>query len=253
VSDQRFDEDALLDATRRVLSPTQEQSAQVLRATRAVLASTAAAAALAPTPASAAPHAPLPRAWLPSAIGAVSIAVVSGVIGYQLGLRTSERRSVRIDAVAEVSAPTPQALAVPATVPVARTPKVPSVPLAPSMPARAPSQRPTRAAAELSEPSASSMQAELDAMRRVDRALHDHDPRRALGLLYQLERDVPEGALTQEREAAFAMARCALGLGSAQQLERDFAARHPDSVYLARVHQTCGPDQRNAAQPDTHE
>ena len=53
----------------------------------------------------------------------------------------------------------------------------------------------------------------------------------------------------QERQAAFAMARCAAGLGSAPQLVAEFAARYRNSAYLARVRQTCAA--RDAAAPES--
>ena len=90
-------------------------------------------------------------------------------------------------------------------------------------------------------------------MRRVDRLLHDREPRRALALLYELDRNVPNGKLMQEREAAFAMARCVLGLVAPAQLAREFAERYPDSVYLARLRQLCPDDQRIEAPRETHE
>ena len=148
-------------------------------------------------------------------------------------------------------APAPAAQPVPRPEPPTTSAK-PAQAAAPAAPAPARSNA-TRATAAASEPGARSMQEEIDALRRVDRVLHDHDPRRALALLYELDRNVPSGKLMQEREAAFAMARCALGLGSAEQLASDFAARYPGSVYLQRVRQTCAPDQRNRAEPETHE
>jgi hypothetical protein len=56
-----------------------------------------------------------------------------------------------------------------------------------------------------------------------------------------------------EIKAAFAMARCQLGLGDARQLASEFSARYPGSVYQQRVHQSCTPDQRNHTEPETHE
>ena len=84
-----------------------------------------------------------------------------------------------------------------------------------------------------------SLQLELRALRNVERALRDQQPQRALELLGELDRDVPEGALVEERLAAFQMARCARGLGTPSRLRAEFSDAYPGSVYRARVEQTC--------------
>jgi hypothetical protein len=94
------------------------------------------------------------------------------------------------------------------------------------------------APAEL-EPPAQSLELEVRAMRAVERALRDEQPRRALELLADLDRTVPGGALAEERSAAFLMARCTLGFGTPAKLLREFEALHPGSVYLTRVAQAC--------------
>ena len=93
-------------------------------------------------------------------------------------------------------------------------------------------------------------------MRRVERALREQQPQRALGLLFELDRNVPNGMLMQERQAAFAIARCAARLGSAAQLAAEFASRYPNSPYIARVHDTCAEQsslQRIMPEPETHD
>jgi hypothetical protein len=88
-------------------------------------------------------------------------------------------------------------------------------------------------------PDPNSLQLELRALRNIERALRDNQPRRALELLAELDRDVPEGALAEERFAAFQMARCALELGTPTRLSAEFSVQYPNSVYRARVEQTC--------------
>jgi hypothetical protein len=85
-----------------------------------------------------------------------------------------------------------------------------------------------------------SLGAEVRALRAVERALRDGEPGLALALLRELDRAVPDGSLVEEREATAAIARCALGQAPfGVDLGRDFAERHPDSVYLSRVQQGC--------------
>jgi hypothetical protein len=78
-------------------------------------------------------------------------------------------------------------------------------------------------------------------LARVERSLRERNPLLALGLLGELDRDVPGGQLTEERQAARVMAHCALGSESAAKQARDFGKRHPGSAYLPRVEQACGP------------
>jgi hypothetical protein len=102
---------------------------------------------------------------------------------------------------------------------------------------------PLRAAAEPDldpvEPDPNALALELRALRRVERALRDGQPRRALALLGELDRDVPEGRLVEERLATFLMARCALVLGTPERLRRELTDSYPRSVYRARVEQSC--------------
>ncbi|HET6283143.1 MAG TPA: hypothetical protein VFH73_19450 [Polyangia bacterium] len=80
----------------------------------------------------------------------------------------------------------------------------------------------------------------MRALRSVERALRDHQPGMALALLLQLDRTVPSGKLSEEREATAIIARCALGeVPFGIDLPADFAERHPDSVYLRRIEQAC--------------
>lgn len=92
---------------------------------------------------------------------------------------------------------------------------------------------------------------ELDALRRVERALRENQPRRALALLRELDRRVPHGQLREERFAAISVARCMLDAAPKQVLRAQFTARYPDSVYLARVEQSCtDKSERDVLAPD---
>jgi hypothetical protein len=244
-------ERALLEAARRELSPTAADVSRVLHATRASLALGHASdmhSTSEQTPRSPLSAQKLALPWRTQVIGALSIAVASGAIGYALGLRAHEPQPRIITApsarAAEppLSAPVPQAIETQAVTPAmpARTP----------LPERSASARPAHGARDTTP---SSLKEEIDTMRRVDRLLHEREPRRALALLYELDRNVPNGKLLQERDAAFALARCALGLGTPAQLADEFEARYPGSVYLPRVRQQCPNDQRIPASAETHE
>lgn len=90
---------------------------------------------------------------------------------------------------------------------------------------------------------------EVRALRSVERALRDHDPRLALAILQQLDRAVPGGKLVEERRATAIMARCAAGDGPfGVNLAEDFASDYPESVYLGRVEQSCAPPRRDKGQ-----
>ena len=81
---------------------------------------------------------------------------------------------------------------------------------------------------------------EVRALRAVERALRDADPRLALAILQQLDRDVPQGKLVEERRATSVIARCSAGdVPFGVDLAEDFASDHPESVYLGRVEQSC--------------
>jgi hypothetical protein len=81
---------------------------------------------------------------------------------------------------------------------------------------------------------------EVRALRAVEHALRDDDPRLALAILQQLDRDVPKGKLVEERRATSVIARCSAGaVPFGVDLAADFAGDYPESVYLGRVEQSC--------------
>lgn len=275
--DPESEERALLEAVRRELSPTAADVSRVLRATQARLAAGDAASGgdAGSNDADFGKHATrsrlgsprLVRPWVVQVVGALSIAAASGVIGYALGRRSVERPRPTTSSVAEQTAkpevasrtraselarPEDEAQTSPRSEPAENLPRT-------AAPERSAAGRTTRSSAGrpagggVREATPSSLREELDTMRRVDRLLHDREPRRALALLYELDRSVPAGQLMQEREAAFAMARCALGLGDPEQLAREFADRYPGSVYSARVKQLCSAEQRIQSAAETHE
>jgi hypothetical protein len=92
----------------------------------------------------------------------------------------------------------------------------------------------------------SSLDAEVKALRSVERALRNREPRRALELLAQLDLTTANGQLLEERAAARAMALCderaasrTVDRAEAMQRVLEFSQRYPASVYFARVRRTC--------------
>ena len=85
-----------------------------------------------------------------------------------------------------------------------------------------------------------SLELEVRALRNAERALRDGNPGLALAFLQELDRQVPNGQLAEERDAAGTLARCARGdQPFGVNLAAEFTERHPGSVYRARVEQAC--------------
>lgn len=80
---------------------------------------------------------------------------------------------------------------------------------------------------------------ETDHVRRVRRALAQHDASLALLLLDELDRNVPNGRLMQERDAGRAIARCLQEPRRRAATRAAFERRHPSSVHQTRVAQAC--------------
>jgi hypothetical protein len=193
-------------------------------------------------------------------VGAAVVALVSGAIGYIVGYRAALIHNLRLQPSAAVrSAPIPsrRAAASVHTPTASDMTKLPS-PREPEQHESLAVDRPTptsTAARTKKAPVVSfekpheiakdpkndggSMEVELRALGRVELALREHHPQLALSILDGLDREVPDGQLGQERLAAFAVARCAIGLGSRAALLQEFERSHPDSVYLGRVKQSC--------------
>lgn len=221
-----LDPSSVLARARAGFSPTEADRARVLQAMNAKLAATPTAG---PQAGASAPRAGL--GWGAHLILAGVVAVTAGGIGYKLGVRAGR-----------------EAAPAPASSPDTRPPPSRTVlnPASPPPPVSAPSAAaPSAARPRLPRPvtvsPAASLEAELRALRSVERALREHEPGMALALLRELDRTVPDGKLVEEREATAAIARCTLGdLPFGVSPARDFADRHADSVYLERVEQACG-------------
>jgi hypothetical protein len=85
-----------------------------------------------------------------------------------------------------------------------------------------------------------SLAIEVRALRNAERALRDGNPGLALAFLQELDRQVPNGQLAEERDATATTARCARGdRPFGVNMVDEFVQRHPASVYRARVEQAC--------------
>lgn len=119
-----------------------------------------------------------------------------------------------------------------------------STPAAASTSAAPTSLRATRARVA-SAPRAPDLLAESQALARVQGALRDGEPDKALRLLAQQEQEFARGALHEERAAARALALCsAEGSAEGQRAAAAFAARYPQSVLSERVQSRCAAARR---------
>jgi hypothetical protein len=256
-------ESEMLLGARRALSPSAADQERVLLATRQALVVGSAAAAYAKATGGAASRAAV---WKQVA-SAISIAAVSGAAGYYAGSHAQparERAAIAQPAQPASTSPrAPEERAVAPNDTAADTaddvaPRVAGEHVAQDKPVVRVAARRSNAAAADPAPAAAPTRSreEITAMRRVERALREQQPQRALTLLFELDRSVPSGMLMQERQAAFAIARCAARLGSAVQLAAEFASRYPNSPYIARVRDACAQQrdaQRIGAPPETHD
>jgi hypothetical protein len=238
--DLELEEQRMLGAARREFSPDAEAMERVRVATGVAL--------LVPpgAPAAGSEASPLEVLWhapgLATRLAAAALLSVSaGLIGYGLGTQqpamSGESSRPRIVAPVIVSAARPAGPAVPAPVPDDVVTTAPSA-------TGAPPSRSTRARAEATHahepvPAADALQLELSTVKRVESELRVGNPARALMLLLELDQRVPGGQLREERSAAQAIARCALGSSDARELGEAFVAQFPGSVYEARVRQRC--------------
>ena len=217
----------LLARARAAWSPSAADQERVRRALGAALAAGAPSAAPSAAPGAA--------GWSARLLAAATIAAASGGIGYWAGTRAGHRELA------------PAALLAPSPTPVAPGPPLAPLSAPPSVtPLPSPSAAPLHhgvhpARHEAEAPAAAeSLAVEVRALRNAERALRDGNPGLALAFLEELDRQVPHGQLTEERDAAATLARCARGdhpIGV--DLASDFIERYPASVYRARVKETC--------------
>jgi len=170
----------------------------------------------------------------------LALAASTGAAGYALGVNAGRAHTAPRTTPTAAAPPPPAA-------PEAVEPSAPVHPV-PEPPARSTHARTSKVEAPRASavPSAappageSSLELETRLLARVERSLRDDNPRLALGLLGELEREVPGGQLEEERQAARVIAHCKLGSESAPKLAADFAARYASSAYRDRIRAACG-------------
>lgn len=232
------EESELLRAARSALEPTAAARSRVLASTLAASARGAAPKFFVEESAAAAGGAG--AAFLRRAVPYVAGAfLLGGVGGYFAGHSAGLRASVAPPLPVVASAALPSGPQAPAE-PVQLLPAEPGVGAVvtkaePSREVRALSSAPPAAPSALSPEQ--SLEEELRALRRTERALREHNPLLARAVLAELDRTVPNGKLQEERAAAAAVAACQLEPSSARVEE--FAAKFRSSVHFERVRQAC--------------
>jgi hypothetical protein len=234
------DPSEVLARARRSWSPEAGAAERVRRGLEAKLAA-GAATARAPSAGRPAP------VWPARLLLAGAFAAATGGAGYWAGYRAGRRA-----APGPRAAPTASVAQAASVASFSGPPPPPAPPAAVAHPIHAaiaaPSFVPTRRGTHGGRQGADgtparengSLAIELRALRNAERALRDGRPGLALAFLQDLDRQVPHGELTEEREAAATLVRCARGdQPFGVSLAEEFSARHPTSVYRARVEQAC--------------
>jgi hypothetical protein len=251
-ADLESGERAFVERARRALSPKPAQLMSVRRSLEAAV--TASAVAATPSAARAAGAAKGSLApWASKLVLIAVTAAAAGTTGFWAGHRTARRETPPLAAPLR-SAPSEGRPSITTLTAVEGDPPSPPEPkLHPRVTAasrRAATAAPA-GAGRADDDSGASLANEVRGLRSVERALRDGRPGLALALLTALDREVPDGKLSEEREATAVMARCALGDGPfGVDLEADFAERHPASVYLERVRQSCATGRAARGQTD---
>jgi hypothetical protein len=230
-------ETALLAAARRGLAPTPGDAARVRIAVDAAVRASSPAPQSGTAPASKLGSAPVHWARVAAAL---ALAGATGAGGYALGFRAGYAQNAAHGVSPVVVAHPASSVAERTESPPALVASAdPTLPLAP--PRRTVTEPPHASAAPpvASAAAESPLEVETRLLARVARALSADNPRLALGLLGELDREVPGGQLEEERQAARVIAHCRLGTESASKLAGDFTARYAESAYRERIRTAC--------------
>jgi hypothetical protein len=255
MSDFAPEELAVLARARRGLSPSARDAARVRAAVDVAVTAGAMPSASGGEPRPGLTSSAAPGMTAAAKLGAVvALAAATGFGGYVLGFRAGvaerEQRhlaSVAAPAVVVAPAPVVSARGAEAAAPLRESNPDPSQVarsakqerLAPSGSVDTGAVPSAGAATTATDPRETSLELETRLLARVERALRDDNARLALGLLGELDRTVPGGQLTEERQAARAMGHCALGSDSAPKLALAFVESHASSAYVPRVREAC--------------
>ncbi len=229
-------EQALLSSIRQQLSPTSSDQARV----SSRLAARIATGVLTP---SLQENLDVPKAlgsW-PGLRGVgqqlVAASLLSAVTfgaGYLLGSHAPRE----VTPIAVPSAPPAPQKAAPEPTPAPDT-VTSAEPQAPSVPSTKRQEPATAASTSASANAGQTLSEEARELRRVDSALRGGMPLLALGILNDLDRKIPRGALGEERAAARLIARCQNGDGGARSSAVGWLEKNPRSVYATRVQASC--------------
>lgn len=166
-------------------------------------------------------------------VAASLLSAVTFGAGYFLG-RHAPPEGAPVAPVAVASAP--PALQEAAPEPLAPKTVTSAEPQAPGTPSKR--QEPA-ASASTSASAGRTLSEEARELRRVDSALRSGMPLLALGILSDLDRKIPRGALGEERAAARLIARCQNGDGGARSSAALWLEKNSRSVYATRVQASC--------------
>ncbi len=187
---------------------------------------------------------------------ALALAALTGAGGYVLGYRARDaevRQSAEPGAMA--TSPVPPVPALPPTdatqPPLQPAPDLPGSKASPRRAGGTSTPLDVVPAPAASAAGESALEIETRLLARVERSLREKNPRLALGLLAELDRQVPGGQLAEERQAGRVVAHCELGSDTAPDLVRDFVARYPSSAYAARVRAACRASSTDRTLPET--
>jgi hypothetical protein len=250
MSDRYEDVSALFRAARRLEDPSVEERARLRRRMAGLFGATLTVSTgftgAATAAAAAAPAAPLlPTLALPFATGAL----LGGVVAVGANWSNVERALEAPPRPAAVSSVAPGSSARPRA-PVFEPVPVPAASFAPpSSSASAPAGTtvvaappPGRTGSSPVTAPALSLEAESHALARIQRALRDGDPERALVLIAEQEGSFQKGALAEERAAARVFALCAAGRrAETAAAARRFLVDFPKSPLRVRVAASCAP------------
>ena len=169
---------------------------------------------------------------------AVAVAEPAADTAHSQARDTAPRESVEAD-----DAPAPAAVST-TTAPVEHAPAVDSAaaPVAVEPPPRAPSRprrerRPDAAASDA--PSPTGIGRELELIKQAGKAVNRGEHRQALTILSTHRSEFPRGALTEDREALHAIAKCGVDAKSKARTAASFSSRFPRSVHEQRVAEAC--------------
>lgn len=245
MTDLEPEEAELFGRARRGLSPSARDQERVLLALGPALAMAGAAA----------PPSDGSKLWRWGRIGQMVVLGLAVAAGYGWGYRAGRQAqpapvAVKPAPLAPVGASVPTVPAVPSAVPTATVPVVLERVRGPK-----PTSGVTSGATPKEAPPAAGLDEEVRQLRRIERAIRDGNPRLALAIGDNLDRDIPHGQLLLERRAARLMASCQLDAEAGATPAARYLTDNPQSAYALRLRELCGltaEPQRNGVSPGTN-